>query len=295
FFLSQTGECFHNLTVTGGKQRAEGPLSMKRELREVLRMLAELERAMQAAEMRVLTLGREIKELTSLLDRLENDKREADKQAMTSGHLLQQLESEMAKVRERIEISEKEVARLAVERTAQQESIRVCELDVAAAEDNCAQLEQSAAFAREQLGTLRERRDASANAASQSLARVASLEERHRAAAAVVERIESLVAEMSQRLESLRAQIDWFGSERQQRQKENADIATRLLDLEAERNASDARDGLLQAESEQVRARLTEIDAGLQSAREQLDSARDRRGDLSASAAKVQSDMQYMD
>ena len=26
FFLSQSGECFHNVTVTGGKQRAEGPL-----------------------------------------------------------------------------------------------------------------------------------------------------------------------------------------------------------------------------------------------------------------------------
>ena len=37
FFLSQSGECFHNVTVTGGKQRAEGPLSMKRELRDVLR------------------------------------------------------------------------------------------------------------------------------------------------------------------------------------------------------------------------------------------------------------------
>ena len=32
FFLSQSGECFHNVTVTGGKQRSEGPLSTKREL-----------------------------------------------------------------------------------------------------------------------------------------------------------------------------------------------------------------------------------------------------------------------
>src|SRR5204862_68389 len=31
FFLAHSGECFHNVTVTGGKQRAEGPLSMKRE------------------------------------------------------------------------------------------------------------------------------------------------------------------------------------------------------------------------------------------------------------------------
>ena len=44
-----------------GKQRSEGPLSMKRELREVLRQLDELERALREEEMRVLTLGREIK------------------------------------------------------------------------------------------------------------------------------------------------------------------------------------------------------------------------------------------
>ena len=105
FFLSQSGECFHNVTVTGGKQRSEGPLSMKRELRDVLRMLGELEEALRHEEVRVLTLGREIKELTSLLDRLEGEKREAEKQAMTSGHMLQQLEAEMAKVNERLHTS----------------------------------------------------------------------------------------------------------------------------------------------------------------------------------------------
>jgi chromosome segregation protein len=81
------------VTVTGGKQRSEGPLSMKRELRDVLRLLEELERALREKEMLALTLGREIKEHTSLLDRLEDEKREAEKQAMTSGHLLKQLEA----------------------------------------------------------------------------------------------------------------------------------------------------------------------------------------------------------
>ena len=54
FFLAPSGECFHNVTVTGGKQRAEGPLSMKRELREVLRLLEDLERALRDGESRVL-------------------------------------------------------------------------------------------------------------------------------------------------------------------------------------------------------------------------------------------------
>jgi len=50
----------------------------------------------------------------------------------------------------------------------------------------------------------------------------------------------------------------------------------------------------LQVESEQVRARLTEIDEALHQARELLDQARDRRGELTAAAAKLQSDLQYM-
>ena len=35
FFLAPTGETFHNVTVTGGRTRAQGPLALKRELNEV--------------------------------------------------------------------------------------------------------------------------------------------------------------------------------------------------------------------------------------------------------------------
>src|SRR5436309_4951787 len=119
FFLSQSGECFHNVTVTGGKQRAEGPLSMKRELRDVTRLLGELEQALRHEETRVLNLGHEIKDLTSLLERLEAEKRESEKQAMTSGHALRQIDSEMGRVRERRDICERELARLTDERVAQ--------------------------------------------------------------------------------------------------------------------------------------------------------------------------------
>src|SRR5207244_2576619 len=112
FFLSaQSGECFHNVTVTGGKQRPEGPLSMKRELRDVLRLLTDLEDALRTEEHRVLTLSREITELTSLLERLEREKRDAEKAAMTSGHMLQQLDAEMSRVHERLGIASQELKR----------------------------------------------------------------------------------------------------------------------------------------------------------------------------------------
>ena len=294
FFLSQAGECFHNVTVTGGKQRSEGPLSMKRELRDVLRQLEDLERALREEEMRVLTLGREIKELTSLLERLDGEKREAEHQAMTSGHMLQQLDSEMSRVRERLNIAQLELHRLAAERSEQEGVLCVRQSEIETLELQRIQLEQQIAAAQESLTRLRQHREESAQTSSQHAARVATLEERHRSAAGVLQRIESLFAEMGDRVHALASQIESAAAEKLQRESENEQLTQTAADLDAERNAAQAREGLLQFETEQLRARLAEIDELLRSSRLLLDQARDRRGELSATAAKLQSDAQYM-
>jgi len=294
FFLSQSGECFHNVTVTGGKQRAEGPLSMKRELREVMRMVVELEAALHDQELRVFTLGREIKELTSLLDRLESEKREAEKEAMTSGHMLQQLDSEMTRVMERLNACGQELERLRADRGEQELQIGSRRAELAGLEEKREQLERSAAMANAELATMREHRDAAAQRVSQRLARVATLEERHRSATAGLQHIETMVGELRERVSSLAAQIRSFAEEKQQRERENQQIAVLLGDLEAEHNAGEVREGLLQFESDQVRARLGEIDEGLRGVRQTMDQARDRRGELAATAARLQSDAQHM-
>ena len=294
FFLSQAGECFHNVTVTGGKQRSEGPLSMKRELREVLRQLEDLERALRDEEMRVLSLGREIKDLSSLLDRLDGEKREAEHQAMTSRHLLQQLDAEMTRVGERLSVAQLELERLASERVEQEGILCARQSEIETLELQRIQLEQQIAAAQESLTALRRRREESAQTASQHAARVATLEERHRSSAAVLERIESLFSEMDERVYALASQIEAAGAEKLQREQENEQLREHAADLEAERNAAQTREGLLQFETEQLRARLTEIDEQLRHGRLLLDQARDRRGELSAAAAKLESDEQYM-
>jgi chromosome segregation protein len=294
FFLSQTGECFHNVTVTGGKQRAEGPLSMKRELRDVMRLLTELEDALRNQEGSVLNLGHEIKELSSLLDRLEADKRDSEKEAMTSGHALRQLDSEMARVRERCDVCERELTRLAAERAAHQEIASQRQTDITSIDEKLADLELQAASAQEQLALLRENRNSSAQAVSERQARVAALEERHRSAASVLQRIEQTVAEMQTRIASLLSQIESAASEKSERELENLAIAGNLLDLESERNACETRAGLLQFESEQVRARVGEIDALLREIRQAVDTLRDRKAEVSTAAVKLQSDAEYL-
>ena len=294
FFLSQSGECFHNVTVTGGKQRSEGPLSMKRDLREVQRHMEDLERSLRDQEARVGVLGKEIAELTSLLDNLEADKRDAEKQAMTSGHSLRQLDQEMVRVRDRMTTYEREMQRVTFERTDRETFITQQRHEL----DNCElrriELETEMAAAQENLQNLRIARDQAAQSASEVMARVAGLEERRRGAASSVSRIESMVTEVHNRVNALRGQVESAAAEKTQREQENERLATQLVEWGTEREASQARETELTAESDQVRARLTAIEEALKAARMELDQLRDRRGELSAQGAKLQSDLGHM-
>jgi chromosome segregation protein len=294
FFLSHSGECFHNVTVTGGKQRAEGPLSMKRELRDVLRLVSELEQALRTEETRVLALAREIKELTSLLDRLENQRRDSEKQAMTSGHALRQVDAEMARVRERCEVCQRELARLGSERAAQEEIIRERRQGLDSLQAKRVELEQQVVCGHEQLALLRENRNATAHMVSQRKANVAALEERHRSAAVALERIEQLVAEIEARSASLLTQIESAAAEKAQKELDNVAIGEGLIGLDSERNACELRASLLQVESDELRARLAEIDGQLRQARQARDASRDRRAEVTTAAVKLQSDAEYL-
>ncbi len=294
FFLSPGGDCFHNVTVTGGKQRAEGPLSMKRELREVERGLNELEKQVQKHEERVALLAREIRELTALLDCLEGEAREAERQAMTSGTTLHHLDTELARASERLATCTAERSRLQAERaeTSAQEASR--RQTLAVLEEQRAALEAGAAAALEQLESLKAAREAAARASAEMAVRVAALEERRRAAAAALGRIATLAEEVSARAAGLEGQLASAASERHQREDENAELETRARELAAERTQVQAQETALRTESIGVRARLSEMEQQLRSARQALDTARDRRGEVSASLARLASDTQHL-
>ncbi len=294
FFLSQSGECFHNVMVTGGKQRSEGPLSMKRELRDVLRQMAELERAMSERSARVANLGREITEIVALLDRLESESRESEKLAMTSGHTLRQLDNEMARVRERIGVYEREWQRVTREKDERLEFIAGQQQQLAQHEERRSQLEKEMTGAQEALARLRQARDDAADAASEVMARVATLEERRRSAASSLTRIQSMASEVSRRINNLHGQLESAAAEKQQRASENERIAIQLVEWAAERERVQAGEAQLQSEGEGICARLLAIEEALKSARVELDRVRDQRAEVLANAARLQSDLEHM-
>ena len=285
FFLSQSGECFHNVTVTGGKQRSQGPLSMKRDLRDVLKQMGEVEHAMVQEEMRVAALSREISELSGLLQRLEGEQREAERQAMTSGHTLRQLDGEMERVRQRLETFSLELRRLAEERAERETFIGAQRGELTAQEEQQRSLEAETQAAQSSLEGIRQRRDEAAQLATESHAKLATLEERRRGAVVTVQRIEAMVSEISARVAKLKAQLEAAAAEKQQREAENVRLAEQVVTWTVEREAAEGRDRELQEEVLGVRNRLAELEEALKTARLALDAARDRRGELSAAAS----------
>lgn len=294
FFLSQSGECFHNVTVTGGQKAVNGPLSLKRELRDTLRMVADLERALADGQAKVQQLSAEISALVSLLEKLEVEQRESEKQVMTSGHALRQLDGELIRVRQRQASCARELQRLTGEGAAKDAFICEKQAEAEQCEQRKAELEQAMSAAQQELLELREVRDTAAQHASDSRAQAATLEERRRTAAQNMGRIESVLADFHGRVNTLESQMAAATREQEQRAQENLELATLLNQLASDRETAQAREGELQVEAAQVRARLAEIDEELREARQCLDAARDRRGEVAAAVAKLESDSVHM-
>ncbi len=294
FYLAPTGETFHNVTVTGGKQRNEGPLSMKRELRDVLKLIGEMEQAMRAEQARVQTIEHELKEFTSLLTRLEDELRLAEKQAMTHGHALNQMESEISRTQQRLTSYLAELDRADAARSQSQETVATKHGELRAHEAQREALQLQIMTAQHEVAGLKIARDAAIKTSAEVSVRLASLEERRRSAASSLERIESLATEVADRVEELKTQIAGAVAEKEQREEENVAISERLIALSGERESLNLRAAELNAESEEIRARLVAMDHELKQARHDMDAARDLRGELAASAAKLQSDIAHM-
>jgi chromosome segregation protein len=294
YFLSATGECFHNVTVTGGKQRKEGPLSLKRELREIGKIASDLEAAIRNEQARVQTLGRELTELSKLLSTLEEERREAEKQALTSGHALKQMESDLARTEQRLNTYRLEIERTRSARNEKELVVAEKREQAEALEQKRQALEDEMKVAQQRVVSLKTARDEAAQTASQAAAHLAVVEERRRTATSALERIEALVTEAKQRVESLQTQIQSAAAEKVQREAENMQIADRLEALSTEKAAAEATGVQLQHESDQVRARIAEIDQELKAARLELDAARERKSEIGTLLAKLQSDLAHM-
>ena len=295
FFLTSGGECFHNTTVTGGNPAKEGPLALKRELRETEARLAKLANSLANADAEVAALARSIEELTAQLETRSAERRKAETDAANQGAALKQMEAEAQRIERRLQEWSSQAARNKDAREGKSNAIaqkreetQRLEAERAAAE---AALEESQA----QLEQLRLKREGLQQEAAVVTAELAGLEERRRGAEAAFQRIDRLHSDLERRVLSISQQLAAANAERVQRIDESATLAAKQKDLAETRIQALAAVQTLADQALALRQQLASIELELKTSRAALDQLREDRSGRSSKVAKLRSDLEHLE
>jgi chromosome segregation protein len=295
YFLTPEGECFHSSTVTGGKPASEGPLALKRELREMEGRISKLEAELAHAEQEAESLAQTIAELTAQLEARGEERRQAESEAANLGAALRQMEGEAQRIERRMQEWEAQAARNKDAREAKVQSIAEKREEAARLEAEHAQTEASLSAQQGQLETLRQRREMLQQEAAQMTAELAGLEERRRGAEANFQRIDRLYTELQRRVQAIEQQQAAATAEREQRIAENASLVLRQQQLNDDRAQALALAQSIAEQAQALRLQLAEMETQLKNERVALDQLREDRAALSSERAKLRSDLEYLE
>ena len=295
FFLAPSGECFHNVTVTGGKPRAEGPLALKRELRDTQQKLDAVERALGQAEIAAATLTKELAEVNRLLDAKSEELRTAERESANQSAALRQMDSEVQRLDRRLQEWTLQNERNRDARAAKQTFIEQKNEEAARIEEQHQQAEAAIEELQRSVDGLRLAREEAQAAAAAVSAELAGLEERRRGAEQAFARIDRMFAELNQRVAQIEQQLAAAGAEQQQRARENEQLAAdreRLVKTREEALNEVAR---LTEEAATLRIQLAEMEAQLKTLRVETDALREARSERSSRGATLAAELTHLE
>ncbi len=295
YFLTPGGECFHRTTVTGGKPASEGPLALKRELRETESRLAkigaDLDRTLHEAE----AFNRAIEETTAQLEARGEERRQSESETATLRASLRQMEADAQRIERRLQEWQSQTARNKEACEAKRQAIEQKREEAAKLTAEHEQADSGLGVRQAQLEEQRRRREALQEEAAQNTAELAGLEERRRGAEAAFQRIDRMFADLSRRVQALEQQRTAAAEERTQRIGENAGLVERQKELAATRAEALATAQSAGEQAQALRAQLAEMETLLKTGRAALDQLRESRSGLASALAKLRSDLEYLE
>jgi chromosome segregation protein len=274
FFLSPTGETFHNVTVTSGRPRTQGPLALKRELAEVQHKLQAAERELIQTDLNTVELQHQIAAMNAAIEDQTLQRRNAERESAHSGAALRQMESEVARIERRLQEWSLTSERNREAREQKAELISRRQQEAAGFENDRDTLETSLSALQEQLDELRGRREELQQSAATASAALAGLEERRRNAAANFEQTTRLYNNQNQRIQQIEQQLSSSGAERLRREEETAALSIQHVELTGLRATAVEQGARLTAEAAELRTAMGELDARLRTLRHETEALR---------------------
>jgi chromosome segregation protein len=295
FFLAPSGECFHNVTVTGGKPRAEGPLALKGELRETQKKLDLVEAELGRAEIAAASLARLLSELAAQSERISEERRHAERESANQSAALRQMDAEVARLERRLQDWVVQSERNKDLRNVRQGLIEEKREETARLDAEHEAADVKVNELQQNMEELRYQREEAQQQAASVAAILAGLEERSRGAEAAFTRIDRMYGDLERRVNQLEQQLASATAEEQQRTRENEQ-----LEVERERLTETRKGALEEAaqsteEARLLREQLKDLEHNLKVLRSEMDAFREARSTRSAHTAKLAVELEYME
>lgn len=295
YFLLPDGVYYHGRAVSGGKKISSGPLSLKRELRELEAAAAARARELEQSSARLTLLDEEIAALEQDLERLRNAQQGEEKESLGLEHELKKLAEELNRCGSRLSVARLELERLRIAR--EQADLQRRQWLEAIEQKERARQDQEEALARMR----RELEAFEAEAARVSeehaalRAELAGLEERLRASEAARERLEAQLAEAERRRAELGAEMERLNAEWTRLCAGNVELDQRLAGLEADIAAvrGEADDWAARAAS--IRSQLAALDEQLRQRRAEVQAAQEKRSATETELVRLQTELRFLE
>ena len=294
YFLTPGGESYHNRTVSGGAGTSSGPLSLKRELRDLARRQQTEEATLARREQQRQSLTVELERVTAEMAQAAARRHELEKQLLTSGQAVRQLDAEVQRAQARWQQAQLEAERARAERVQAGDRLQAGREELAALTASIAASQERERAAAEAAAGARQQSEAEAQAMSEAQAEAARSEERARAATAVTEQLRRQREQNALRLGQTAAEAGTLDGRAGAVLAEATALELALAGMETAWSGAEAAQAAQESALAAARSRARQDEAALAERRLQLEARRQELSECEIALARLEADAEHL-
>ena len=293
-FVARSGEMVRDHVISWGEHEELGPLSLKREIRELDRNMDLASRKTVSLHEETVRLEELVREGEILKSRLVVDLQEAEKAMLNTDHRVRSLTVEVERGRQHVNLVVSEIARLFEERLEVERSLAEAQATLEEIEATKVTIEREIQSRSRISDELRQQAENLQRDLAGLQSQLAVLHERRSTVTRELSTLAQQAADLDGRAKEAEMQIQQAGEQQEQTRSAIESLAVTRTGLVEQRNELDRTIARITAALEELRKELQDAEARWDASRGLLDSWKDRHNALEIEKTQVDSDLKHL-
>jgi chromosome segregation protein len=295
WFLAPDGVNYHGQAVSGGKKSSAGPLALKRELRDILKVEEARHLELKNSQGEVIRLDGEVSALGEELDRLRALQQAEEKDVLALDHEARKLAEDLNRVQSRLSHARIELDRIGRERILLEENavrdrqaLAECEAERVTEESSFEEARENQVALQTELAQLSE--DHATRRAS-----LAGIEERARALAEACSRLEGQIQEVIRRRANVEHERQRLETEKAELLASNSELHAKTGEVQIDVETAEQTVASLDHRENELRQQLATAEEELKRLRAVAQTHQEKRSEHQVELARAEAERKHLD